>query len=572
MSNTVTAYSGNEPYVFISYSHKDSNTVLPAIEAMQQQGYRIWFDRGIEAGTEWSNNIAAHLRDCAVFVAFISKNSVKSENCLDEIAFAKSNGKPSLLVFMEEDVVLPEGTEMQTARFQRIYFCRQSSMQSFIQNICSAKILLPCLGAKSNDCSYTAPVKQKETKKPLNKNLLIAIGAAVALIIIICLIIALASKNEAAEDSQAISEQESIAESSNPSNESSAPAEITMSENLYDCTFILEGDVFKLPCKLSAFTEKGWAITSTDYSSDKPINGLATDSFYVTKDGKKVELYIVNQSGNTTRLKDCPVFAISVTARHGASIELAKGITLNSTLSEITSAFGTPHQSDKNERYEAILYSNESTLSAVSFDIYTEEYAEDTCIELLSYNFADEVTTETNEELPDYIADYIAPSELGNDILSGNFKLEEGLYRLPAPVKAFLDNGWSVASAPEFVPAGGKDKIKLIKNQATIEVEVINFADYQTVPENCVVTNLPIYNYDNAKIELPNGITLGMSEAKLDTIVPEAFDKTSSEYSVYYSYSASTPRDLYIYLYIDADKADELSFIRLNSEEWDYGN
>ena len=77
MNGTATAYGGNEKYVFISYSHRDSDTVIPAINEMQRNGYRIWFDKGIEAGTEWSNNIAAHLRDCAVFVAFISKNSVK---------------------------------------------------------------------------------------------------------------------------------------------------------------------------------------------------------------------------------------------------------------------------------------------------------------------------------------------------------------------------------------------------------------------------------------------------------------------------------------------------------------
>lgn len=139
-----SAYKGTEPYIFISYAHKDSGIILPLIETMQEKGYRIWFDEGIEAGTEWSNNIAAHLQDCAVFVVFASHNSVKSENCLDEIAFAKAHQKPSLLIFLQENVVLPSGTDMQTARFQRMFYNRHTSDESFIQKLTEAPLLDNC--------------------------------------------------------------------------------------------------------------------------------------------------------------------------------------------------------------------------------------------------------------------------------------------------------------------------------------------------------------------------------------------------------------------------------------------
>ena len=34
-------YSGNEPYLFISYSHKDIDAVIPVIEFLQGKGFRI---------------------------------------------------------------------------------------------------------------------------------------------------------------------------------------------------------------------------------------------------------------------------------------------------------------------------------------------------------------------------------------------------------------------------------------------------------------------------------------------------------------------------------------------------
>ena len=61
MDNFPVAYEGTEPYIFISYSHKDSNVVFPAIRALQEAGYPVWYDAGIQAGSEWPEYIASHL-------------------------------------------------------------------------------------------------------------------------------------------------------------------------------------------------------------------------------------------------------------------------------------------------------------------------------------------------------------------------------------------------------------------------------------------------------------------------------------------------------------------------------
>ena len=54
MTNTVpVAYKGDQPYIFISYAHKDSNIVLPIIARLQQDGYRVWYDEGIALGSSW---------------------------------------------------------------------------------------------------------------------------------------------------------------------------------------------------------------------------------------------------------------------------------------------------------------------------------------------------------------------------------------------------------------------------------------------------------------------------------------------------------------------------------------
>lgn len=52
------AYKGENPYIFVSYAHKDKDIVYPVIEELQNRGYRIWYDEGIEASEEWAEYLS----------------------------------------------------------------------------------------------------------------------------------------------------------------------------------------------------------------------------------------------------------------------------------------------------------------------------------------------------------------------------------------------------------------------------------------------------------------------------------------------------------------------------------
>jgi len=140
----LSAYKGKEPYIFISYSHKDAKVVLPILEGMQNQGYRIWFDGGIEAGAEWSDNIAARIENCTAFLAFTSNRSMKSKNCIDEVFYAYDCDRPSWMVYLHEDVTVPRGLKMRTSRFQNMYYWRQPNLAAFLRDLGETSILEDC--------------------------------------------------------------------------------------------------------------------------------------------------------------------------------------------------------------------------------------------------------------------------------------------------------------------------------------------------------------------------------------------------------------------------------------------
>ena len=75
---TIKAYTGDKPYLFVSYAHADAAAVMEVLEALQEQGFRIWYDEGIEVGSDWSEFIAGRLAGSGLMLAFLSKSYIPS--------------------------------------------------------------------------------------------------------------------------------------------------------------------------------------------------------------------------------------------------------------------------------------------------------------------------------------------------------------------------------------------------------------------------------------------------------------------------------------------------------------
>ena len=126
--------------LFISYSHRDSDRVHPLIKRLISEGYDVWYDEGIDPGTEWDENIAMHLKQCSGIIAFISENYVESENCRDELNYARDLGKERLLIYLE-NVELPAGMAMRLNRIQAIHKYKYKSDDAFYREFTKAPML-----------------------------------------------------------------------------------------------------------------------------------------------------------------------------------------------------------------------------------------------------------------------------------------------------------------------------------------------------------------------------------------------------------------------------------------------
>lgn len=204
-----TPYEGNEPYIFISYAHKDSKRVYPILEELNRRGYRVWYDDGIAPGSEWPENIAQHLSGCALTLAFISPSSIASDNCRREVTFALSKRKPFLGIILEP-TEMSLGMEMQLSAQQCIMKYSYTNDDSFYTKVCSCPDLEPCLKKpavqeKQPAAAPAAPAPAPQPKpaapklpaKPLDKKLVgIIAGAVAAIVLIVILVIAFSGGGE----------------------------------------------------------------------------------------------------------------------------------------------------------------------------------------------------------------------------------------------------------------------------------------------------------------------------------------------------------------------------------------
>jgi hypothetical protein len=113
------AYKGTDPYIFVSYAHKDSDTVFPIISEFHKAGFPIWYGEGIDPENEWPQEIAKVILNCSLFIVFISSSSAKSENVVREIFYSLKNKKPFIHIWLE-DTTLDPGLDMQISSLQGI--------------------------------------------------------------------------------------------------------------------------------------------------------------------------------------------------------------------------------------------------------------------------------------------------------------------------------------------------------------------------------------------------------------------------------------------------------------------
>lgn len=171
-------YTGNKPYIFVSYSHKeeDKEIVLATINELAKRGVRIFYDEGIETSEEWVEYIARRIKDSAGVLFFPSKNFAESKNCRREVNFAVDKDKPYFSVMLCKFEELTDGLQMQLGSINAINFNKDLSIEDFCHKLLNNGIMKnPLIIADEEEAKAQLDDFTVETKS-LTPTITIAIG------------------------------------------------------------------------------------------------------------------------------------------------------------------------------------------------------------------------------------------------------------------------------------------------------------------------------------------------------------------------------------------------------------
>lgn len=153
-------YTGDSDYIFLSYSHNSPDEAMDLVRHLQRDGYRVWYDEGIDPGTEYNDAIADKVKQCSFFIGLMNSHYLHSSYCKDELMFARKLEKKIVLVYTE-DVELPEGLSMRMVRLQAIYKHRYDDQELFYQKLYTSSGISLCKDSVSASASdSTESIKQ----------------------------------------------------------------------------------------------------------------------------------------------------------------------------------------------------------------------------------------------------------------------------------------------------------------------------------------------------------------------------------------------------------------------------
>ena len=198
----IPAYKGPEPYIFLSYAHKNADKVLPEIDRLRKLGYHVWYDEGIAPGNEWTSEIASALEKAAFFLVMLSPEAAISENVQNEIYYAVEDKKPFLAVHLAE-TKLEGGVRLQIGTKQAILKYNMSD-EEYVFKLVEA---LTRMGLKrsGNDTSAVTDVPVYQSTSAAVKTVQkqgIAAAAVILLLVITAMAVILPGKKRKKESSE----------------------------------------------------------------------------------------------------------------------------------------------------------------------------------------------------------------------------------------------------------------------------------------------------------------------------------------------------------------------------------
>jgi hypothetical protein len=126
---------GTEPYIFVSYSHVNTDAVYKILNRLDKERFRLWYDDTMEIGEDFREELKTRIEGCGAFLLFISKASMGSKYVGMEIITAFKNNKRIFPIYLEADVEIPGIIKMLLENLQHVKGYSTDESNKFINKL-----------------------------------------------------------------------------------------------------------------------------------------------------------------------------------------------------------------------------------------------------------------------------------------------------------------------------------------------------------------------------------------------------------------------------------------------------
>ena len=344
-------------------------------------------------------------------------------------------------------------------------------------------------------------------------------------------------------------------------------ADAALSDNIYDFQIKINDHVYQFPTTYEEFSSQGWVMESGHENETLNAGSYILD-MPASNDTENISLAFLNLGINAIPYEQCLIGGITINGTYNinlnrTTVELAGGIQMGkSTFEDIKAAYGDPSETSETKYYTEYIYKKDN-YEMVDLYVYKDD---NTFKKVVIQNFVEPEGYDkgsVSDDVPDIVTAYTAPSALSDDIMAPQVEFCGDLYTLPAPVTAFLANGWTMVDVADddYVAGGESESIKMMKNNQTAYFYLRNMTENATSVQNCMVKQLEASNLNEAvTLKTSGGLTVGSKRADIKALAEAKGYLVSEDADTLTVYKSENSRsDIYLTFRFIGDDPDTVT-------------
>ncbi len=308
------------------------------------------------------------------------------------------------------------------------------------------------------------------------------------------------------------------------------PAEpVPLGETMFSFTAEVQGQSLGLPGSPVQLLQSGWQNSGFEEVFLQPGEQLETT---FTNDDVRITALVANFGGTKQAAYKCQLTGLIL---EQGEWRLPQGIAPGSSREEIEKICGLPKETGEEnlllyevgKQYRLEFWLNEQqTLQRVRLE---------NTVPRRKQRLAEDA-------LPVPVQEYTAPEELGESWTGGVVQYGGKLYKMPAPVDAFLEDGWLLLEESEELVAPGEwlMGVRLAKGNQILRTCVWNYADTPQPIAACFVSTL-YSGKDGPQVDLllSGGIGQGSSWEEVLAVYGEPSIEYKNIQARYYTFGTA---------------------------------